>query len=78
MTIVELFCTAIQKSYNDLATEGVIKVNLSEQKQHTYLFNQIMDGVNVDSLFKAIMRIHIEKVKGTELYDILLKEDEDA
>jgi hypothetical protein len=36
-----------------------------------------MDGVNVDSLFKAIMRIHIKKVKGTELYEILLLEDEE-
>ena len=36
-----------------------------------------MDGVNVDSLFKAIMRIHIEKVRGTELFDILEKEDLD-
>jgi hypothetical protein len=27
MTIVELFCTAILKSYNQLVTEGVFHVN---------------------------------------------------
>lgn len=52
-------------------------MNFEQQKKHTFLFNKIMDGVNVDSLFKAIMRIHIDKVKGTELYDILLQEDQE-
>jgi len=75
MTIIELFCTAIQKSYNELAEEGVIKIDIATHKKHNYLFNKIMDGVNVDSLFKAIMRIHIEKVKGTELFEILQEED---
>ena len=35
---------------------------------------QMMEGYGVSSLFKQIMRIHYDKIKGSELWQLLEEE----
>lgn len=74
MTIVELFCNAIVKSYSKLVAEGTILLDEKQDKLQNELFMQMMEGYGVSSLFKQIMRIHYEKIKGSELWSILEQE----
>lgn len=74
MTIVELFCNAIIKSYTKLVAEGTIVLDEKQDKLQNELYMQMMEGYAMSSIFKSIMRIHYEKIKGTELWGILEEE----
>ena len=46
MTIVELFCTAIKKSYVQLVKEGLIIVDEEKHINDNLLYDQMLDGKN--------------------------------
>ena len=74
MTIVELFCDAITRSYNQLVFEGIIKVDEEDLVRQNQLYDQMLMGKEVRSLFINIMKLNVERIKGTELYDEIQRE----
>lgn len=74
MTIVELFCNAIIKSYTKLVAEGTILLDEKNDKLQNELYMQMMEGHAVSCLFKSIMRIHYDRIKGSELWKVLEEE----
>lgn len=44
MTIVELFCTAIKKTYVQLLKEDVIKIDQEKTDNDNFLYEQFMSG----------------------------------
>lgn len=74
MTIVELFCDAITRSYNQLVFEGIIKVDEEDLVRQNQLYDQMLMGKEVRSLFINIMKLNVERIKGTDLYDEIQRE----
>ena len=69
MSIIELFCDAITRSYNQLVFEGKIQIDELNLVRQNQVYDQMMNGTEVRSLFINIMKLNVEKVKGTPLYD---------
>ena len=71
MTIVELFCTAIRKSYVTLVKEGSIEVKQEDLDRDNMLYDQMMSGSNVNALFKTIMKMNAEKINSPAMQAFL-------
>ena len=71
MTIVELFLHAIIKSYNQMVVEGILKVNKKRDEEELALYDKMMGDNQYKSVFISVMQIHMNKVKGTDLFDVI-------
>jgi hypothetical protein len=72
MTIVELFCTAIKKSYIQLVKEGLIVENIEKHNNDNLLYDEMMNGANSSSLFKSIISLNVDRIKGSRLHDSIM------
>lgn len=72
MTIVELFCTAIKKSYVQLVKEGLIIVDEEKHINDNLLYDQMLDGKNSQSLFQSIITLNVDRIKGSKLHDSIM------
>lgn len=66
MTIVELFCTAIKKTHTQLLKEGLIKIDQEKTDNDNFLYEQLMSGN--ETLFKSIISLNMDKIKGSDLH----------
>ena len=67
MTIVELFCNSIIKTYNQLVNEGSIVVNEVQLEKQANILSSLKVGNSVKNVLKMIMVMNINNIKGTEL-----------
>ena len=67
MTIVELFCNSIIKTYNQLVNEGSIVVNEVYLEKQANILSSLKVGNSVKNVLKMIMVMNINNIKGTEL-----------
>ena len=74
MTIVELFCKAIQKSYIQFVKEGLIKIDVKHENEINGWYDEMLNTRKCTSIFLILMKIHSEKVKGTRVGNIIMAE----
>jgi hypothetical protein len=60
MTIVELICTAIKRSYVQLVKEGTIQIEQKKLDEDNMLYDQMMTNSKVNLLFKTIMKMNAD------------------
>ena len=74
MTILELFCTAILKSYTQMVAEGSIKINKSQLKLDNKLFQYLTNGLKIKDIFNCIIKINIPKIKDGAMKEQMVKQ----
>ena len=74
MTVLELFCTAILKSYNQLVSEGIIQTNKDQFKLDNKLFQYLHNGLKIKDIFNCIIKINIPKMKDSVLKEQMVKQ----
>jgi len=63
MTIVELICTAIKRSYVQLVKEGTIQIEQKKLDDDNMLYDQMMTNSKVNLLFKTIMKMNADIIE---------------
>ena len=73
MTIVELFCSAILKSYNEMVQEGIIIEDKETQESDKLLLQHLQNGLNFAQILNFIIRYNVPKLEDCAMKDELIQ-----
>ena len=66
MTVLELFCYAILKSYQEMIEEGAIRISPEEERYCMRQYSKVLDNYHVRGLLVQAARLNLQRMANSK------------